>query len=1772
MDSLLDLVLCLLLLVFVVGDVGLRQWCSPAVAFLLAEPGARLSFRYFLHGSCGGVNTSLLILWAFGLSSSLWTSWLSCFHRSLRFVLVHIDASWLCRACSFVHGDGETVKPAARDSHRCQVSSRCHKCDCGSLPLLDAFWKKVRAVEHQALRGRAHHLFGRFLFTFRCLILFVSTLSMIACHFGTGTFDATCGYPGEGPVGNMILRTANIGSVQTNHDWKSWGCDILCLQETRIGKNNLKSATHAIRDAGYQAVLGHILPGLLHKVGRIHTPCGGTGVLASKDFIKPFVAQDDHTGLFQSLFDTKRIVIAWIQISPKRRALVVSVYATTGASNDAAIHESNDRLFQDLFELTAQFGSIPVIVAGDFQALPLSYPAVSNAVHMHNWYDPLHCLDDTGQSCRPVTFSNDGLFAGLGEGSSSIDGILLNQCAYFALESCKVIESFGRQHRPIECCFFWPSLEVVGYTLYKTAPLDVTNIPKNHWDPKWAMQPHNDRPPGLDEWSDVWENQFQNAPDPELKWDVVNKFCVESLLQSGATWGEGPHERAKPARFCPKQICPPQHRNHCAATRKSASLFKLQNRLDELLVRRTRGYKSDQDRHVFRVTSAKVFRSLHVLHAPLLWPRVDQVTLVHIQVAKSWVLQEIQNHMTQVKNARIQSWKHRIQTSAKHGCNYIFRHLKNKLLDEPANLVEDDHGNILYQPDAALQHLNNKWDDVYGANVGFDHPIKMLHTVWPYIQDKVHQANLPQIDAEALYKTVQRRKTEAAPGLDGWRTCELQALPPQCFIPIARFFRWIEHHPQLDLPEALTRAKQIILNKPGAASAMNKRLITILPALLLSYTGARFEQLQAWQIAKMPSCIIGGVKGRTMPSLHTALRLEIDVARASRQDLVGIKLDKAKCFDRLIPECTAALFLAFGLPKTLVSFFVRIYKGLKRHIAYKGWISPTATTAANGVVQGCSLSLVAVNVHTKVWVHLLETLPTLSMRAYVDDAYLWCKIQHLADLSTALQITSLWDELVGQRLNAAKSTVWGTSRVARHAVAHACPDMKLEFVFDALGTRIYTSNKDDFHFETKTLEHVCQAVDCIGALPLPVNIRAHLIGAKAIPKLTYGAHISRTPKAALQKVQNGVTRALWRGRPKIRAKHLVLTFFGKPHRIDPFIAQAYNCVLDIFRYCFDHPDTIDKLKLIDKNQRTAKNSLVAALQRACDILHLSLLDDFSLQFQGADKIILGSCGPRDFAKVLQAIALQAQYFAVQHKKRKDVCKPSGLVDVTLSTAFLRKPTFATPTFPTATMHFESVLVGCTLTKDRLCASGWVEDHMCRFCGQAKETMAHLVFACTSLHRLISTPTLHEFGANFSMLGIFEHPSQVARHRLCQDVTLPPCEHDFPPESILEEVWTDGSVMWTSHFWITTAAFAVIDSDGAVKTSGRVKALRLNSYTAELWAVCNAFATSRNPVIVYTDSQSVVDNIAHMIKHDGILPTWACLSWWTQLHKLWHHRKQIFCDPLQVCWIPSHCLEHVSDTDLTESAAQALGTTVRHILRNRQADREAKRQALLHAPVDPKVQRLVTPATLLHQEWLTRLHCHLDTRQQIGEPNLEPTQGGDSHQPSGVSLTAAIASFSKWPWNSHLGTYKWKPKIPDAIPVPKRWRSSTSNWHTVCDFLRTLRWTVQPGNSTAFCELAVHFHASGFQLDDHDEMLIHDVYTLIRQCLQWLAKTDGCQPFPGDMQPGHAKSVGKVLCQGAITGASAYLSNHSLHLLACALQAGAGRASESWKLHFPALPS
>ena len=983
-------------------------------------------------------------------------------------------------------------------------------------------------------------------------------------------FDSTKGYPGEGPgpgCQQLTVSTVNIGSLKTNTFWSSSPDDIICIQETRIGKNNFRSARKDVESKGKHLFAGELLPGILQSNGVLKSGWGGTAILASQELVSPL--DPKSCPLYQKLFETKRVVAVWAQVTPVTKLLVFSVYARTAASKFPEVYAENDALFSCILECCAQFGPVPILICGDLQLNPMHYKSLSGAINNHSWFDPLSTTDSNGALYRPLTFSNDGLFSGLGDHCTSIDGIICNHVAFSALRSIEVLPLHKVQHRPIRASFSWESITQVGFTLVKTAPFNLEQCSRP--DPSDPLCPCHDN--AIQIWTNGFESRFDCAPDVDSKWDVANQFLVQVLSANGATWDKGPHVRGKPPKFKETRISPGQTCHGDALSHKLRKISKTLNLLREVYVRLSRPVRSPADALTLSGTIHKVAKQLLQWECPYLWARGTLPTLDSTYACLEWVHQKLLSTTTEVRKFRIQQWRDRIKASNVSDKKFAFQHLKNKASEEPPNLITDGSGNVLYQPLDALAEFNSQWDTVFGANALHEDPHTILRVVWPYVADFSRNAEVPSITAHDLHKQIQRRKKEAAPGLDGWRTAELQILPWFAFVPFATVFNDIEQNLS-DLPKVLTIAKQMVLNKNGDPSPMQKRLITLLPVLLLSYTGLRFRQLQNWQNQVIPRNLCGAIRGRTMSAVHTTLRMELDVAHQNGDTLVGLKLDKSKCFDRIIPAVAGALMMAFGAPRGVVHFFVQMYTHLKRHLALRGWISPTPTTACNGVAQGCSLSLIAVNLMMAVWAIFMNLIPHITAKAFIDDAYLWASILRLESLVQAFEVTNFWDSLIGQASNPGKCQLWTSDTKQKARVSSKFPNVPIADTIDVLGVKLYVSKVKSFAFDDRKTEKLVNDVRNISALPLNTSSKAKLIACKVVPQVTYGAAITKIPQRVIWKTQNEIVNVLWANRPHWRSRMLVLGLLGLPHRTEPRIARAYSAILDFVSVlepipCFD---------------------------------------------------------------------------------------------------------------------------------------------------------------------------------------------------------------------------------------------------------------------------------------------------------------------------------------------------------------------------------------------------------------------------------------------------------------------------------------------------------------------------------------------------------------------------------------------------------------------------
>ena len=974
-------------------------------------------------------------------------------------------------------------------------------------------------------------------------------------------FDASLGFPGEGPD-QWTCITANVESLATHPHYLNWQDDVQILQEIRIAKSNYDDVKFKLTPTKRTLYCSRFLELKQQKNAVYRIPHGGTGIIAPQALLQPFCASHDITGKWDDLACTTRVSGAWIQVRPNLKILMFSFYGhTSHTEKEEEIHELNNQILSVLFEITTQFGDVPIIIGGDFQKEPETFEAFQHAKIHKKWIDPIGKADEHGNITRPITFSRSGNFVNPADSVSSIDALLLNESAAAALESIDVLVGEARQHAPIRASFCWPKIYQTGFILTRPAPFNFDNLTLIDGKPDFQMLENTA--------TNLWNQKYADlsaSQDDNTSWQAINQYGIEILQSCGAVFGKGPKTRGAKPSFRQKTICPGQTKDGCAIVTASATLSKTHSMIAELSHRLQRKSEKQADMDITYQLQKKVSKKLE--NNPMFpgWNSERHLNYETLGVVQKILQKEICTLRQKEKYNRVQKWRAQMKegTTTKNVDKKVFQWVKQKQAKHSANLIVGQDDNVIYNPLDAISEINSQWDSVYSINALHDEPMNILACVWPHIQKYRNPIDLPPLSGEDLKNQVLLRRPTAAPGMDGWRTIECQLLPKNFYEAVALFFNQVENGTR-DLPHALVAAKQVILDKPAAKDTpLQKRVLTILPVMLLAYTGLRYKQLQGWQQNTLRE-IYGGIKNRKMTDAHTLIRLEIDHAKATDCHILGVKLDKSKCFDRLIPSVTAALFLAFGLPTGISFFFTKMYRGLHRYMTYKEWTSHISTTSCNGLAQGCSLSLLAINLHMAVWHAFVEHL-AVHTATFIDDCYLWAAITNAACIEKAIELTNLWDELCGQKLNMSKCQIRSTNTKGRKILKDTFPNMQLVHLVEILGARIQTAEMKSFHWPSDRTSKICQDVKNIAALPCSRQLRAHLISTKAIPQLSFSPHISAIPKIALKQIQDEIAKTLWKGRPKWRSKLLLFGLLAQPHRSEPFLARSYNTILDCFSF------------------------------------------------------------------------------------------------------------------------------------------------------------------------------------------------------------------------------------------------------------------------------------------------------------------------------------------------------------------------------------------------------------------------------------------------------------------------------------------------------------------------------------------------------------------------------------------------------------------------------
>ena len=552
-------------------------------------------------------------------------------------------------------------------------------------------------------------------------------------------FDSSLGFPGEGPD-KWTCITANVESLATHPHYLNWQDDAQILQEIRVAQSNYDDFKFKLKPSNRLLHCSRLLELKQQKNAVYRIPHGGTGIIAPQALLQPFCASDDITGKWEEIACTTRVTGAWIQVQPKLKILVFSFYGhTCHTDKEEEIHELNNRILSVLFEISTQFGDVPIIIGGDFQKEPETFDAFQQAKMHKGWVDPIAREDEHGNIIRPITFSRSGNFINPADSTSSLDALLLNESAAAALESIEVIVGDARQHAPIRASFCWPKIYQTGYILVRPAPMNFSNLVLGNGKPDQNLLQNVAHT--------LWNQKFSEKcanPDDTISWKSINQYGIEILQKCGAEFGKGPKTRGCKPQFREKTICPGQNKDGSAIVTASASLSKTHSLIAELSHRLQRKSEKQADMDVTFQLQKKVEK---IVNNPMFpgWNSERHLNCDTLGVIQKILQKEISVLRSKEKYDRVKKWRAQMKegTATKNVDKQVFQWVRQKQTKPSPNLIvgQDDH--VIYNPIDAIGEINSQWDSVYSVNALHDDPMNILACVWPHIQKYRNPIDLP---------------------------------------------------------------------------------------------------------------------------------------------------------------------------------------------------------------------------------------------------------------------------------------------------------------------------------------------------------------------------------------------------------------------------------------------------------------------------------------------------------------------------------------------------------------------------------------------------------------------------------------------------------------------------------------------------------------------------------------------------------------------------------------------------------------------------------------------------------------------------------------------------------------------------------------------------------------------------------------------------------------------------------------------------------------------
>ena len=590
-----------------------------------------------------------------------------------------------------------------------------------------------------------------------------------------------------------------------------------------------------------------------------------------------------------------------------------------------------------------------------------------------------------------------------------------------------------------------------------------------------------------------------------------------------------------------------------------------------------------------------------------------------------------------------------------------------------------------------------------------------------------------------LRHTLNKMSANSSVGADSWSVAELRLLSDdilQCLCEL------------LDLVESTGRWPEDmclgvispILKDPGLPlTAGNTRPITVMSTVYRLWAATRMQELVEWQETWISAHVASYRPQMGCEDLWMAEALRVEHALLTGEGLAGISLDFSKAFDRLPHSVLLNIARCVGMDEHILCGLSGMYSQLRR--AFKvGQHIGEPFTSTNGILQGCPMSVLLLNMFVEVWSRAVqeEAGPDCKPQAYADDIGATAPTKGHIDI--VCSVTEAYAKLTGMEINIDKSCVWATTMELRIRLKRGCHinGRVLPHVMTdrRLGAFLSYSRKRALTRLSRTLE-ACKAMCCrTQELPLPLFARALIVAGLILPKALYACGAAPPPKKDLLALRAACARAIWGQRNKWRANEALFTFIVPGHRMDPVQVCHYWTILTMRRVLARHQELWDlycnvlDIRFTSWRECEHTGGPVAALLRSLTGISASLTNPGLLRYRAPSnemfELSLVDSDAKRFAHEIRDAARGEQWFRLAARRETFDGLEYG-ADRKATDVLLRDK------LPGLQKHrLRTIMVGGVATKHRLYRAKILDNNACPCCLEAAETLIHICDECSAL--------------------------------------------------------------------------------------------------------------------------------------------------------------------------------------------------------------------------------------------------------------------------------------------------------------------------------------------------------------------------------------------------------------------------------------------------------